>query len=316
MNTSIAAGVPLIDLSGFPGDSRELAAIDSACADWGFFQVIGHGLDTDLLNALFEQMHRFFTLPPDRKRAIQRNGNNPWGFYDCELTKNIRDNKEIFDVGPQEHEGPMAGASPQWPDDLPGFQAAVEEYYSAASRLSFTLLHAVCVNLGVQPEFLDAHFSPTQTSFVRLNYYPAAASNGVGVALGINPHTDAGALTVLAQDTEPGLQVWRNAQWHTIVPVPGALVINIGDIVQVWSNDRYVAPLHRVLGSASRPRYSAPFFFNPAYSTDYAPLSTVANAALPPRYRSINWGEFRAGRAAGDYANLGEEIQISQFRLN
>ncbi len=92
-------------------------------------------------------------------------------------------------------------------------------------------------------------------------------------------------------------------------------MINIGDIVQVWSNDRYEAPLHRVLASTGTPRYSAPFFFNPTYTTDYAPLPSLCDETEQLRYKPINWGEFRAGRAAGDYADYGEEIQISQFRV-
>jgi len=93
-------------------------------------------------------------------------------------------------------------------------------------------------------------------------------------------------------------------------------VVNIGDIVQVWSNDRYRAALHRVLANADAERFSAPFFLNPAYGACYAPLPTTVDARHPPAYRSINWGEFRALRAAGDYADCGEEIQISHYRTD
>ena len=89
--------------------------------------------------------------------------------------------------------------------------------------------------------------------------------------------------------------------------------MNIGDIVQVWSNDRYTAALHRGLVSADAERFSAPFFFNPAYSTEYAPLPSTVDAQHPPRYRPINWGEFRARRAAGDYADHGEYHSISHY---
>lgn len=127
--------------------------------------------------------------------------------------------------------------------------------------------------------------------------------------LGIHHHTDAGALTVLVQDERSGLQVRREGSWHTIPPLPGALLVNLGDVVQVWSNDLYPAPLHRVILRPNTPRYSAAYFFNPAYEARYAPLCG------PPRYHPIHWAAFRAGRAAGDYADLGEEIQISHFRI-
>ena len=90
-------------------------------------------------------------------------------------------------------------------------------------------------------------------------------------------------------------------------------MINIGDMVQVWSNDRYQAALHRVTANSENARYSAPFFLNPAYHTDYAPLPSTIDERHPARYRTINWGEFRGLRAAGDYADYGEEIQISHY---
>ena len=131
--------------------------------------------------------------------------------------------------------------------------------------------------------------------------------------LGVNPHTDAGALTLLLQDDQPGLEVLRDGVWHVVEPRRDALVVNIGDIVQVWSNDRYTAALHRGRVSADAERFSAPFFFNPAYRTWYAPLVSTVDADHPARYRPIHWGEFRARRAAGDYADHGEYHSINQY---
>ncbi len=116
------------------------------------------------------------------------------------------------------------------------------------------------------------------------------------------------------QDAQPGLEVFRNQRWHLVEPRADALVINIGDIVQVWSNDRYRASLHRVVADESAERFSAPFFFNPAYDMNYAPLPSSIDAQHPARYSAINWGEFREQRAAGDYADYGEEVQISDYR--
>jgi isopenicillin N synthase-like dioxygenase len=97
--------------------------------------------------------------------------------------------------------------------------------------------------------------------------------------------------------------------------VIGALVVNIGDIVQVWSNDRYPAPLHRVRASTDHERYSLPFFFNPVYEAVYAPLGALTNEESPPRYRPITWGDFRWKRQQGDYADYGAENQISDYRI-
>ena len=119
-------------------------------------------------------------------------------------------------------------------------------------------------------------------------------------------------MTALFQDSQPALQVLKEDRWYNVPPKANHLIINIGDIVQVWSNDRYIAPQHRVLANANHERYSLPYFLNPSYDYAYAPLATPDGAK--PRYRSISWGEFRAARSGGDYADQGEEIQISHFR--
>jgi len=131
----------------------------------------------------------------------------------------------------------------------------------------------------------------------------------------VNFHTDAGALTLLLQDEHSGLEVWHDGQWHRIPPLDGALVVNIGDIVQVWSNDRYRAALHRVVVNPDADRMSAPYFFNPAWTAHYAPLPSLTSATDPARYRPISWREFRERRADGDYADYGAEVQISDYRL-
>jgi isopenicillin N synthase-like dioxygenase len=183
------------------------------------------------------------------------------------------------------------------------------------------LVDVIAGNLGMPPSALAPYFRPDHTSFLRLNYYPRcpapARPTDLSMArdghLGVNHHTDSGALTLLLQDEQPGLEVFHDNGWHLVEPLRDALVVNIGDIVQVWSNDRYTAALHRGLVSADAERFSAPFFFNPAYSTRYAPLPSTVDAQHPPRYRPIHWGEFRARRAAGDYADHGAYHSINQY---
>jgi isopenicillin N synthase-like dioxygenase len=109
--------------------------------------------------------------------------------------------------------------------------------------------------------------------------------------------------------------VQRHGRWHLVEPRSDALVVNIGDIVQVWSNDKYKAALHRVaVANPARERYSMPFFLNPSYDTTYEPLPTTVSRERPAAYRRISWREFRGLRAAGDYADIGEEIQIHHYR--
>lgn len=301
--------IPVIDIQALNSPGTR-ALLDTACRDWGFFQVTNHGISGNAIDALTGAMHQLFAQPADVKRQISRTHENPWGFFDRELTKNTLDCKEVYDYGPAADDV----IRPQWPQGIPNFQQAVRTYYQACEVLAYRLLAAISSNLGMSPGYLSRGFGPTHSSFLRLNYYPSQPHADAG-RFGVNHHTDAGALTVLLQDDQPGLEVFRNDEWHLVEPRRDALVINIGDIVQVWSNDNYRAALHRVVTNAANDRYSVPFFFNPDYSTNYAPLPTMIAADQPVRYRQINWGEFRAGRAAGDYADYGEEIQIEHFRI-
>jgi isopenicillin N synthase-like dioxygenase len=310
--------VPVIDIERLDNPDT-LEALDGACKDWGFFQVCNHGINVHTSDEMHHFMRAFFDQPQSLKQKITRNRDNPWGFYDRELTKNIRDWKQVFDFGPDDGQG----LAPRWPIDLPGFKRAMEGYYSECEKLSHRLLAAISTNLGMPAEHLRQSFVPRHSSFLRLNYYPicppgtvdADNATATDAPLGVNQHTDAGVLTVLAQDGQAGLEVQKDGEWHLVEAREDALVINIGDIVQVWSNDIYKAALHRAVTNPHHARFSAPFFFNPDYSATYAPLSSVLKSGQSARYREINWGEFRSLRADGDYADYGEEVQIEHYSI-
>jgi isopenicillin N synthase-like dioxygenase len=304
--------VPVIDADALDAAAMR-AEMDRACRDWGFFQLVGHGIDPALVAALQAEMRAFFALPLASKLRVERTLENPWGFFDRELTKNARDQKQIFDVGPANDE---IHPTP-WPAPSPDFRPTVEAYMEACEDLAFRVLGSIEGNLGMPVGHLATEFRPRNSSFLRLNYYPAEGSADASAdgAFGVHHHTDAGALTLLLQDEEPGLEVHHEGRWSLVEPRADAIVVNIGDIVQVWSNDRYRAALHRVRASRARPRYSVPFFFNPSNDCCYAPLETTVSEAAPALYRPIHWREFRTLRAAGDYVDRGEEVQIDCYRI-
>jgi isopenicillin N synthase-like dioxygenase len=311
--------IPVIDICDLDSAPAR-AAIHQACTDWGFFQVTGHSMDPSVIDEIFAMSRAFFAQPSADKRRILRDADNPWGYYDKELTKNQLDWKEIYDYGPDTGDG----RAPRWPHGplRQRFEPAVRACYDSCTALALRLLAVIASNLGVSPQVLARGFdNGTHTSFLRLNFYPRHPVDNddpVGLLLrpfGVGEHTDSGALTILMQDEHPGLEVQRDGRWHLVQPHPGALVINIGDIVQVWSNDRYKAALHRVVvANPTEERYTIPFFLNPSYETTYEPLPATVTSDRPPAYRRIHWREFRGLRAAGDYADIGEEIQIHHYR--
>ena len=302
--------VPVIDLCGAPGKVVEKLA--TACADWGFFHVVNHGVDAQLIASLRTASLEFFALPLRSKQSVSRTMENPFGYYDRELTKNLRDRKEIFDYAPDE--------STPWPSSPPGFQVILEDYARACHRLALQLIEVCCEGLGADRDALERHFERGHSSFLRLNHYPftdplAGADAPPAGPYGISQHSDAGAITVLLQDKVAGLQVLNDGSWVDVTPVEGTLTINVGDMLQVWSNDRYRAPLHRVRASSKVARYSAAYFCNPDYSTVVEPLPTAVSTTEAAHYQPLPWAEFRRLRAMGDYGDYGEEIQISHFRV-
>ena len=277
--SSILEQVPIIDIAELRVDSSSAAArsaVDSiaeACGSWGFFQVTNHGISQDMIDQVWEQTRGFFALPIERKMSVLRSRENPWGFYHNELTKNQRDKKQVFDLT-REGTDSIYGQSNRWPAQQETFKSTMQEYFAACTQLSLQLLEAFCIGLDLPAKFMHADFTNNHTGFLRLNYYPVhdpiegAADDYQAVAdLGVHHHSDAGALTVLIQDEVGGLQVHRDGYWYDIPPVPGAIVINTGDMMQVWSNDVYHAPLHRVLAMDVCDRYSLPFFFDPGTHT-------------------------------------------------
>ncbi len=327
--------IPVIDVGPLSSDEKSssvsevVAQLAAASRHPGIFHIINHGVADSLIERVWAQTERFFALPRELKQSVARTKENSRGYYDRELTKNARDLKEVFDFGtvpfpdlPDDHADNRSavGDQNQWPAGGLQLKQTMQEYFRACEGLGLRLLRAYCLGLDLPGDLLARHFTGNHTSFVRLNYYPlhdpltpedSATVTPLG-DMALHHHTDAGALTILLQDAVGGLQAFAGGDWLDVEPLEGAFVINTGDMMQVWSNDLYQAALHRVLPRTGRERYSIPFFFNPSYDTDYAPLETVIGDG--PKYRSINWGEFRQLRADGDYSDYGKEVQIGDYR--
>ena len=318
-----ATETPLVDLSV----ENASAEFCRAAIRWGFVQIVNHGIPTTMIDDVWKRTHAFFGLPHQEKRQLLRSKENAMGYFDQELTKNKRDLKEIFDFGAVSSANLAAGIEQvnsgdgvnQWPTSMPDFKKTMCDYFAACEKLGHQLLGMLSEGMELPYETFHPYFGDHHTGFMRLNYYPledplARSESADATPLGdmaLHHHTDAGVLTVLLQDDAGGLEAMVDGDWIDVTPVEGALIINVGDMMQVWSNDHYRALLHRVRPVHGRSRYSIPFFLNPSYETDCTPLGSE-----PARYRPVNWGDFRRARADGDYADHGKEIQIEDFRTS
>ena len=306
--------IPLCGLESM--DQQTISDLSAACSEHGFFRLADHGVKADLINGLLKVSRAFFALPERQKQINARTEERPWGYFDQELTKNRPDWKEIFDLG-LSVEDARSELVMSWPNEPEDFKKITLNWHRLCDGISLTIIRAISVSLGREADCLSDYFRPTNTSFLRLNYYPVCSNPAnadldmpVEGHLGIHHHTDAGAVTILLQDQVPGLQFKQDSQWCAVPADPDSLIINLGDLVQVWSNDSYRSPLHRVLANSEKERFSAAFFMNPTFTTDCAPL-----LGDKPRYKTLNWGEYRSKRAEGDFANLGEEIQVDGYRI-
>lgn len=294
-----------------------MAELDAACRDHGFFLLIGHGLD-DLIADTWVETERFFDAPRSVRTAIMRNEQNPLGWFDRELTKRVRDHKEVFDfVDPS-----VGDAMNRWPD-LPGFRDAMVRHFEAMSVLAQRTLGLLHSALGLSSSPSDALTCARQGSTVRLNLYtvgdPVPDDERDGLAalgeVALGHHTDPGTLTLLLQDSTGGLQTLSNdAGWIDVPPEPGTIVVNLGDCTQAWTNDRYRAAVHRVTPMTKHRRFSIPYFANPPRESIIEPLPELSIEG--PNYRPFAWREFMAARAYDNFADLGtEDTQVTDFRI-
>ncbi|KAK4258728.1 hypothetical protein QN277_005143 [Acacia crassicarpa] len=319
-----ADGIPLIDLSA-PDFDALISDIGHACRQWGFFQIINHGVPPERLQKLEAAARKFFHLSLDEKRKVSRGGlDKVMGYYNTEHTKNVRDWKEVFDytvkeptlayASLDEDDDTVAYWENQWPENPPELREFCQEYATEMVALAMRLLELVAMSLGLPPGRFEDFFKD-HTSMVRLNCYPSCPSPDL--ALGVGPHKDPGVLTILAQDDVGGLEVKRKSdgQWVGVKPVPNAYIINLGDILQVWTNDVYESVEHRVVVNSVKERYSVPFFLNPSHYTMVAPLEEMTDEPNPAKYAPYNWGKFQLTRKQSNFMKLQvENIQISHFK--
>ncbi|EFJ32850.1 2-oxoacid-dependent dioxygenase [Selaginella moellendorffii] len=320
------SNIPIIDLAALGGSSQAgkdkiVEEIRSASQEWGFFQVINHGVSLELLSDVEKEARDFFALPLEEKRKIRRSSVNPVGYYESELTKNTRDWKEVFDyVVKRKDDFPSEFNlffENQWPEGREKFRDSCEKWIKAVDELSFKVLELLALSLGVDPRYFFEFFGRDNTSIMRLNFY--AKCPVPDLVLGVSRHKDQGALTVLVQDEVGGLEVRRkDGEWIRVTPRKDAFVINVGDLMQVWSNDLYHSVEHRVVVNENRDRFSSPYFMFPSYKSDIAPIESLTDPIKnPPKYAKFNWGEFDKNRKDSNFKRLGvENLQIYHYAIN
>jgi isopenicillin N synthase-like dioxygenase len=317
--------VPVIDigpfLAGDPAGRKSVPkAVARACEDIGFFTIVGHGIDPDLIQAATGAARQFFDLPPAEKQlarstdaALSRGyrGIGNEGLAGTRADETPPDLKEVFHLGPPDfphddyHTATAARAhfvDDVWPEAPAAFRPAVTAYYKATEKLGADLMRIFALALDLPEQFfadkIDRHISA-----LRIINYPEQPRAPLPGQLRAGAHSDYGTLTILLGENQPGgLQVrTRAGQWMDVHIPPQSFVINIGDLMMRWTNDRWVSTLHRVVNppepvAAKARRQSLVFFHHPNYDAEVACIPTCADAANPARYPPVKAGPYRSDK--------------------
>jgi isopenicillin N synthase-like dioxygenase len=287
-----SSGIPVIDVRALTHGTEnrfEVAAeIGRACRDWGFFYIVGHGVDESLQERLEQASRQFFAQDLEVKLAIKMSrGGRAWrGYFPVggELTSGKPDLKEGIYFGAEldpDHPLVKAGTPMHgpnlFPSDMPRFREIVLDYMDAMTRLGQSLAAGIALSLGLEDSyFFDRYTSDPLILFRVFNYPPPAPDSAGDSTFGVGEHTDYGLLTILKQDRSGGLQVKTKSQWVAAPPLPNSFVCNIGDMLDRMTGGRYLSTPHRVRNPAGQNRLSFAFFFDPNFNAEVRPIEMEA----------------------------------------
>jgi isopenicillin N synthase-like dioxygenase len=309
--------MPVIDIAGLWSPklaTRQSVArkIRQAAVARGFFYISGHQLPDGLAGAVLDQTSRFFEQPLAVKRMVDHSLSPCGRGYEGlgELPPGAGappDIKEGFSIGPE-----LAADDPRviagrlnhgpnlWPEALPDFEPTMAAYLGGMQEIACRLFGGIALALGISEDHFTA-FCREPMATLRLLHYPPQPRDALPGEKGAGAHTDWNALTILLQDEVGGLQLYdRRLGWVPATPVPGTLIVNIGDMLARWTNDLFRSTVHRVINASSRERYSIPFFFggNPDHAIE----------ALPGCYGPDNPSRYPATTAEGHLREMQAQL--------
>lgn len=318
--------LPIVDVSllfgsDLDGRRQAAAALGKAARESGFFYVKGHGVAPELIDRLIGQAKSFFSLPLEEKMkyyigdSSQHKGYVPQG--EEVFSGGTKDRKEAFDLGRDlspEHPEAIAGTPLMGPNvwpRVPGFREDVSAYYDAAIRLGECLFRGFALALGLEEYHFDPYLKnpPSQLRLLHFPYNPEAVDE-----VGIGAHTDYECFTILLP-TAPGLEVMNGGgEWIDAPPIEGAFIVNIGDMMETWTNGEFVATSHRVR-KVKEERYSFPLFCSCDYYTVVEPLPAFVSEERPAAYRTVTAGAHLFAQTAQSFTYLKKRIERGELLL-
>ncbi|CAH1439138.1 unnamed protein product [Lactuca virosa] len=282
--------IPLIDLHDLytPNRSHVVQQIGKACSDYGFFQVKNHGVPESTIANMMKIAREFFKLPEEER--LKTYSDDPTKTTRSGTSFNTRTDKVVnWRDFLRLHCYPLQDYIHEWPTNPASFRDHVAEYCRSARWLALRLIEAISESLGLDGDYISRQLGK-HAQHMAFNYYPPCPQPDL--TYGLPGHKDLSLITVLLQDEVPGLQVLRNGNWVAVDPVPNTFIVNIGDQMQVLSNDKYKSVLHRAVVNCEKERLSVPTFYCPSPDAVIGPASELVSDDEPAVYRQFTYREY------------------------
>lgn len=304
------ASIPTVQMDD-PDQERTVQTLRTACIESGFFYLEGHGISLAELENVMTISKQLFDLPLASKQALsdpvmsrgytafeeemldpdkQRKGDTKEGFYI---------GREIPETSPKYNPSKLAGPN-RWPTpelcpemkDCNDFRTTMMNYHEKASQVGFRLTQLLALAIGLEDmHYFDKNFQDP-LAMVRLLHYSQEKSNPQDGIFACGAHSDYGMITLLLTDNNPGLQILTKAGvWIDVPPKKNAFIVNLGDMLERWTNDLFRSTVHRVVTSGEKERYSIPFFYEPDFDTVVQCLQVCCSKENPPKYPPTTSGQ-------------------------
>lgn len=297
--------IPIIDFTGFGTDSDSVdktisLQIRSACIEHGFFYLVGHGIANAEIDDMYAASKAFFDLPVVEKNRVNKTNSHCNRGYEAIAAQTLEpgappDQKEGFYIGmelpetdPRVQAGKFNHGPNQWPQSPLDFRAISTNYYSKMVVLGTRLMRALALSLDLPRDYFSG-FTTDPMCTLRLLHYPPQRPNAQPDEKGCGAHTDFGGLTILWQDRAGGLEVRdkHTGDWVPAPPVDNSFVVNLGDMIQRWTNGLYLSNFHRVINHSGHERYSIPFFFTGNPDHQVACIESCLNPGDKVKYPPV-----------------------------
>jgi len=301
--------IPVIDFGTFVnGTSEERKAVSNELIghvkEYGFVYLKNYGLSNELVQKMFDLSKNFFQKPVDYKKTVKKSHETFCGYDGMEeeslSTDRPGDLKESYMI---------KRCGTPWPSDWPQFKEFILAFHRQVYDLGLEVLRSFSIGLDLKENMFDDKFSNGEVTLLRLLHYPPLPQSIKEKQIRCGEHTDYGALTLLFQDTNGGLQVrHRNGEWINAPYIPGTILINVGDVMEMWTNGTLISTEHRVVNPEDNrkevSRYSFAFFFDPDLQTEIKSLDEFVSESIPAKYATKTFKDHLFGKYSATYSKF------------